>query len=517
MSRDKSLPIGLVQLDLQDHLVQDTSFPSAYFRALGAIASSDNVISLAEYAALNDVVRLSEESALAGVMLLHSLEHPTQLKDAFAALKKSSVQLDKGLRKRAFEATRALLKLQGHGGRSLARQLGSALALEDFDLHLDDFASDEDQTFLNKVVRGSLRMVKGNELRNLAERCVKLSGDIDVAQQIIEYENGKISVEELRSKISVVCNQVAKSIDDFEEKLEDSELSVKSAQGFLETALQFKKQVGQRLAMVDARLNFERETFSEDIDEAVHDAGNSVELEISNRLKTDQWKSTKVWESIGTTTFAKELERRIGRITTRREEVLKLMKEDLRLFQEEMKVSRISILQRHHHSHFAKLMPTLRPTTRVINAIDDTASATLTLGTLSAAGAGAAMYFLGAGVVLPIIAPVAPFVGGAMLLAGVFKWMTDSSQRKDGEIGHKREAFEKELRSKLDEAQINFNKQLDEVASEFMQTSINIVQPILLEAQAADRLASLQVKMAQRLISSSRKELGKLTTVSPRL
>ena len=95
--------------------------------------------------------------------------------------------------------------------------------------------------------------------------------------------------------------------------------------------------------------------------------------------------------------------------------------------------------------------------------------------------------------------------------------MTDSSQRKDGEIGHKREAFEKELRSKLDEAQINFNKQLDEVASEFMQTSINIVQPILLEAQAADRLASLQVKMAQRLISSSRKELGKLTTVSPRL
>ena len=99
---------------------------------------------------------------------------------------------------------------------------------------------------------------------------------------------------------------------------------------------------------------------------------------------------------------------------------------------------------------------------------------------------------------------------GEDLIAGLFKWFLDSAARKDGEIRHKRDAFEMKLREDLITAQLSFNAQLDQVAFDFQKSAVQMIQSIMLEAEAADKLAGLQVKMAKRLIKQSSKTIGRV-------
>jgi hypothetical protein len=316
----------------------------------------------------------------------------------------------------------------------------------------------------------------------------------------------------LRSRIVDACEAISHQLTEYEEKLHAAESAEASAKNFIETVRALVKQVHQRLAMIDARIQFELQTFAEDIEDAVHDAGNAFELDVAERLKTDEWQQAKVWESIQRASFGKELKFRVDRIVSRREETLRLLKEDLRIFQDEIRMSRISILERQHHSRFSDLMPPLRIRTRLANTADDVASVTLNAGVLSLAAAGAAIYALGTAVVFPIIAPVAPFVGGAIVLAGIVKWLSDPAGRKDEEIRHKRKMFEMELRAQLEQARVNLVSQLSDLADEFRQTATIALEPMQLEAQAADRLTNLQMKTAKRLIKQSRSAVTKLVT-----
>ncbi len=510
-----TLTIGVEPHSLEHHLAKDESFPSAYLRVIGAIASSDGLVSLAEYSVVNEIANSGDESAVATITLLNALERPSPLKDALLQLKKASVSIGNDFRKVSFDAARPLLQLQGYNSHDLAIRLAAALAYDLGPSDLDDFPFEEEKPILKKMMRSSIRLVKGKELRNLADMCLSVTGDTKVSQCVVDYEDGLITLDQMRANLHAACVEVNRQIQSFKDQLEVAEFASKATTAYLQTAQALKNQVAQRMAVVEARLAFERETFEEDIDYIVHDAGNAFEVEVSERLKTDQWKLARVWESIGRSTFAKELDSRIRRSVTRREEMLRLIKEDLRLFQEEMKITRISILRQQHHTRFRHLMPTLRVGTKVVNTVDSAASVTLTAGGVAIAGTVTASYFLGAAVVLPAILPAIPFVAVPMVLAAVFKWFTDSEARKDGEIGHKREAFEKALREQLLLAQATYNLQLEAVAMDFQKSAVQMIQPIMLEAEAADRLAGLQVKMAKRLIDQSSKKVAMVIQAIP--
>ena len=502
------IAIGISPHSLEHHLAKDDGFPTAYLRAVAAIASSDGLVSLAEYSVVNKIAKSGDESAVASVTLLSALERPTALSDSLLSLKKASQGIEHDVRKVSFEAARPLLELQGQNARDLAKRLAEALSYDLSSLDLNSFSSEEEKPILQKFVRSSMRLIKGKDLRNLAEMCLSVTDDATVSQSVLDYEDGRISLDQLRSILNASCVEVNSQIQSFSAQLEVAEFAAKATTAYLQTAVELKNQVTQRMAVVEARLTFERDTFEEDMGYIIHDAGNAFEVEVTERLKTDQWKLARVWESIGRTSFAKELDSRIRRVVARREEMLRLIKEDLRLFQEEMRITRISILRQQHHTRFSNLMPTLRMGTRVVNTVDSAASVTLGAGSLAIASAGAATYFLGAAIVLPVIAPAIPFVAVPMLIAGVFKWFTDSEARKDGEIGHKRVAFEKTMREQLQKAQASFNLQLEAVALEFQKSAVLMIQPIMLEAEAADRLAGLQVKMAKRLIDQSNSKVA---------
>ena len=500
---------------LEHHLSTDESFPSAYLRVIGAIASSEGVTSLAEYSVVNEIANNGDESAVSYITLLNALEGPNSLKDSLMQLKKVSVDISPELRKISFDAARPLLKLQGYNSRDSAKKLAAALVYDLSQLELDKFLCEENKPIWSEVKRISKRLISGNELRNLADLCLSLSRDAKVSGCVVDYEDGLITLDQLRTNLNTMCDYESQQIQSFEDQLEITEFAAKATTSYLKTAVELKHQIEQRMTVVARRITFERATFDEDMDHIIHDAGNAFSFEVTERLKTDQWKLARVWESIGRTTFAKELESRINRVVTRREQILQLITEDLRLFQEEMSVTPISILRQMHHSKLGQLIPALRFRTRMANTLNTASNLILGTGSVAVVGGGVAAYFFGVAIAMPVILPIIPFVAVPIALAGVFKWFSNSEVRKDSEIGHMREAFEKVLREQLRQAGESFNKQLDDVAMQFQKSAVQMIQPIMLEAEAADKLARVQVNMAKRLTEGSRTKLARIIQAIP--
>jgi len=498
--------------DLDRHLAEDDSFQTAFLRCLAAIATSDGTVSLAEYGALNEIAGQIEQSAFAAHALLWFLEHPTDPPAALSILGRASAGVDRGTARAAFKAAQPLLMLQGEESRKAVQRFAKALGVKVTESDLAAFPTGAAPTLWKDVVRRSTRLMKGGTLLPVAEECLKVTREPEVTKMIGAYLDGEIAQPALYARVTGANAAIAQQLVEFERQLAASDVIEQTAQAYVATADELFQQVSQRLSTVEARLQFERANFDEDVEDAIHDAGNAIELEITDRLKTDNWKLAKVWESIGRTNFGKELERRVDRLATRRDQQLRMMKEDLRLFQADLKIVHASILDRQHHTQFARLMPRLRIGTRVANSVDDAASFTLGAGALSVAGAGTAAYVLGTAAVLPVIAPIAPFVGGTVVIAAVVKWLIDAGERKDSEIQHKRKAFEKALRKQLAIARTSYFEQLDIVGEEFRKTADAFLKPALLEAEAARRLSGLQAKIAHRVVGEARQAVARLAT-----
>jgi len=283
-----------------------------------------------------------------------------------------------------------------------------------------------------------------------------------------------------------------------------------SADSLQATAEQLRQQVQQRLALVDARIAYERRTLTQDIEDAVHDAGDTIELAISERLDTDKWKDEEVWNSISREQFGTVMEKRLDRVVRRKEEALDLLNHDLALFQSDIRMTPSSAFVRQHHVALARLMPRMRIGTRVANTVDSAANITLMSSAVAAAGTGTMAYLFGVAVVVPAVAPAAPFVGGAVLLAGAVKWFSDVGKRKRSEIRDKRRAFEEELGKRLKEAELTIGRQLDRISSSFHESARQLLTPLLLEAEAAGRVQNMRKRIADKVITQARGHIAQL-------
>lgn len=512
MPTSRQIPKGPQKPSLDKYLRSDDSFQSAFFRALSAIATCDGYVNLAEYAALGFIIDRTEQSALAAQIIMFSIENPRDLKTALHELFTSSETVDLSIRQAAWDTARDLLLLQGEKSKDIAKQLANSLQIKVLDSDFDSFPTSSAPTMWQSLTRQSTRVIKGRQILPVAEKCIKVTGNPYVAALIGNYLDGQIEPAKLQAQIMSASADIANQLVEFESQLNEAEKIESIAHDYLATANQLYEQIAQRLAIIESRVQYERQSFDEDLEDAIHDAGNAVELEIADRLKTDKWTLAKVWQSIGRSTFGKELERRVGRIVARREAQLNLMKEELRIFQNDLYITRLTILHRQHHSQFAKLMPRLRMGTRVMNTLESAAENTLATGAIATVGTAGAIYMWGTAVVLPVIAPVIPYVGGAMLVAGLFKWLSDSEGRKDKEICDKREAFEKELRKQLEAARESYFSQLDALAHEYLETANAFITPTMLEAEAANKLKGYQVKVARKVLADARRSISELNT-----
>ena len=495
--------------ELRDHIENDVSFPTAYLRAVGAIAASDGVLSIADFKALDEVSALLNDSALAQVVLLEAVERPISWKEAFRDLKVASAGISGETGRIGFDAARPLLQLQGLRSRELAVGFGASLDYALNPIELAQFPADESGLW-GRISLGSVRLVKGRQYEQLADLCVQATGDLELVRAVLECESGELGKAELEQRMIAAAARADREIGEFDTRIADFESTKALSGSFVDSANLLQQQVRQRLAIADARIAFERQTFDEDLEECIYDAGNSFTRDVVDRLATDEWKRPAVWESIARSTFGKELERRLNRIITRREESLRLIRQDLQLFREELVLSSTMIWKRMHHTQLSGAAPGLRWGTRFKNGVETVANTSLWLGGgLGMAGAGAA-YFLGAAAILPVLAPAIPVIGGVMVVAGAVKWLMNPSERKTGEIEHHRAQFEKAFRLQLEKARTELNQQLDTTAGQFHESAEQLVRPIMLEAQAADRLATLKLKVSRRFSEHTRKGLAQM-------
>lgn len=508
--------LGLSFISLGEHITSDKSFLSSYARALAAIATSGKAASLADFAALTEVARNSQYSALMGGLILQSLEQGVDLDRVLEDLSNSQRETEVKECEAAFQMAMPLLLLQGHHARPLAIRLADALKCRLSPDYLAAMPVEEEALgFMGSLGAKARRLVKGKSLADFLVDFGKSVGDLELIGLAKAYQSGTVSKQALGAQFALVTERVERDIVDYRERAlaaQRQESAQESAPlGLLSAAHALKQQVEQRLAIIEARIRYERATFAEDIEDLAHDAGNAIENAMSERLQTDKWKDQDVWTSMAETQFGQEAARRVDRAVRRREEVLRLFKEELKLFQSDLRVAHSSIIDRAHHTELAQLMPQVRLGTRFVNAMDSAASMTLKGGTIAVAGTSAAAYLIGSAVVLPFVAPAAPFLVGALAVAGLFKWFTDGDKRKISEIKHKRRAIEDVVRARLTEAAASFNGQLEQLEWDYRQTAAALLQPILLDAEAAQQLAGMHQRIAARIVDQTEATIKKLS------
>jgi hypothetical protein len=503
--------------DLDEYTGADRSFRAAFLRYLASIAAADGIVNIAEYDQFSAAAVASGFSAGAVHAALHYLERPTDLKVALAELRRVGAAESDPIRRRAFKDAQAMLSLQGGNSLKFAQDLGEALSLSLSLSELAGFQSGAAPSMWKSVARQSTRLVRGGKILPLATECVRLTGDERVARMVTTCLDGQAEMQSLQDCVGEVLNVLGGHIESFEQRLQTFQTDESAGAQHIEHVELIVKQVGQRLAMMAARIEDEKAEFDEDFEELIHDAGNAVELEMADRLKTDDWKSARVWSSMAKTTLGKELERRLNRTARRHEKRLGHMKEDLRAFKEDFSLVRASVFQRQHHSKLSLLMPTLQTSTRIKNAAESAAGMTIFGGVIASLGTGAAFAAFGSVAVLPVIAPVAPFVAGAFVVASLAKWMMNSKDRKDDELRHKREAFQQGLRTHLAEIRSSYFAQLDTLGVEYRDTANALIRPMVLEAEAIRRLPDLEKRMAMRVLSDTRRALASLNTTFPKI
>ncbi|CAN7404760.1 hypothetical protein LJR289_002473 [Pseudoduganella sp. LjRoot289] len=495
---------------LDEHLSSDQSFGSALARTVGALAAAEGVVTLGQFAAVTDLAGEGKASAVFTALVLNAIESGVDVDWALNALSRCSAAVEHQTREDAYLMLRPLVALQGSKARALAQRVAKALGIR---LRTDELAMlplDDERKLLSSLGEQARKLVKGRGLADAVADFGRHTGHAELLDGARRFQGGKLDQEQLRGMVQQATASIIAGISAYQERAVARRASDTSAEAMLNAALALKLQVEQRLALVDARLAYERGLLWQDIDDAVHDAGNAIELAITDRLQTDQWKDEDVWASIGRNQFGQEMERRLDRVVRRKEEALTLLQHDLRLFQADMRLTQTSVFEREHHAALARLMPRLRIGTRLVNSVDTAANLTLMGGAVAAAGTGTVAYLFGVAVVTPVLVPAAPFVGGAVLLAGAFKWFSDGGKRKRSEIRDKRRAFEDELRKRLKVAEQSFTGQLDEVAKGFHESARQMLTPILLEAEAAGRVQGMRQRIADKVIAQSQAAIQQL-------
>lgn len=512
MNESRTLAVSIPTLD--DYLHNSEDFSSALPRLAAAIACIDGPITLAELSALSDMALGVGGSTVFSSVLMDALEREVPFKRALDALRKAAESLDPRTRESGWQALKPIVALQHHQALAIARKCCEALGLEASASRLAGLPEESSRGFITSVIDQAKRITGRDDIQIAAEELASATGDPVFRSRIDAYKREEIDAAVMRIDVGNAMGEVRSMLLELERQAAVAKAAEASSTSLIQTATKLRDQVEQRLAVVEERLRFERQTLEEDIDDAVYDAGESIELSISDRLRTDKWSDSSVWESIAKQTFGKEMERRIDRIVRRRVESLRLLKEDLRIFQNEVRLTHASLGRSEHHAMLAQLMPTLRFRTSVLTTVDSAASYTLAGGAVSTAAVGTAVYFLGAATVLPVIAPAVPFIGGAAVIAGLFKWLTDSEKWKVGEIRDKRRAFEGELRKRLRAAEVSYNAQLDELAVAFVQTADQMLRPVMLEAAAANRVVGMQQRLTGRVLARCRTSLQKIGAMS---
>lgn len=259
----------------------------AFLRSLTAIAASDGTVNIAEYDQLAAIATKLDPSSFAAYIALRSIDEPDELKMSLSQLKRiSGTELESHECRVLFDLAVPLLVLQGDQSLRFANELSQALNLILSDWDTEKFQSCAAPTIWKTVTAHSMRRLKGKESIELARKCVRITGSPEVAKLILDYLEGGTELAELNTKVNDTLREFIVQLTQFGIFIQERAVSDEQSRANQQTAELLLKQVNQRLALLEARVDLEKNEFEQEFDEVIHDAGNAFELEVHDRLKT---------------------------------------------------------------------------------------------------------------------------------------------------------------------------------------------------------------------------------------
>ncbi|MFT3859004.1 MAG: hypothetical protein QM742_16390 [Aquabacterium sp.] len=496
--------------DLDEVVTQTPSIQAAFLQVMGAIAAADGAVSIAEYGVLVELASRINGSSIAAYSVAHHILRPVDVRLAMSRLKQAADQESTDVRRALLQGAMPMLVQQGDAAVPLAQDLARNLGLSLTALELGKLQGLSSSSSWWGLPEQKLRQFLRRDVVRRASHCVRLTGSAALIATLRDFVGGRTEIDTLEACMRETLSEFSAALQRFESSISGAAIDSGQSKAYRDAADLAFRQVNQRLAVVAARLRQDKLEFDEDLEEFINDSANSFEKDIVDRFKSADWKDGKAWEAIRSSDFGKGLERRISRMSERSEHRLRLYQDELRLFAEEYDLMRAQVLSRPHHTQLAGIMPGLRMTTSLLNTLEDAANVAVGGGLIAGLGLGAAVYTLGAAVVLPIVAPAMPFVGGAIVVGGVIRYFMDPMARRDGEIQHKRAAFERELRQQVSQIRESYFAQLDAVLKGYQHTARIMVEPLVLEAEALSRLPELEKLVGQHLVTQARASLRQL-------
>lgn len=495
---------------LDEHLTSDQSFSSAYARAIGALAATEGVPTLARFAAVTEIAGEGKASAVFTAIVLNSIESAVDIDWALHGLSRSASGLEPAARSAALAVAMPLLALHGAEARGLAQRLAKALAVKLAPEDLAQLPPAEERGLLANLGEQARRVFRGRSLVDAVADFGRQTGQAALVEHAHNFQAGYLDLVQLVELVGAASRAISQDVAQYQEQARNLSLGEASAACVIGAATEFRQQVLQRLTLLDDRILHERRLLVEEIEDAVHDAGNAIELAMNRRPDSGAPAGGEGWAAISRLPLVQTMEQRLDRLAQRKVQALHLLQEDLRLFQSALRISQTQVFQRQHHAALARLMPRLRIGTGQEGGGDGPANAAAVSEALAAAGASTAAYLFSATVVLPVLATAAPFASGAALLGGVFKALAQAAARPPVELRALREAFEAALRKQLHDDELAFHQQLDMVHDCFHDTALQLLTPIMLEAEAAGRVHGMRQRVADRAIAQAQGAIQQL-------
>ena len=203
-----------------DSIVLDApSVQSVFLKVLSAVAASDGSVCISEYDQLVDVATKLDASPVASYYTLRHIDEPASFATALTELRIKSAGVPDYERRFLFELAAPLLSLQGDQSIKFAKDLGSALGLKLTEHDLHHFQSGAAPTFWKTITAHSMRRIKGRECLAHARDCIRITGNVDLARQVVSYLDGAIDLGDLEAQVSLQVNDFKNQLTAFKSSI----------------------------------------------------------------------------------------------------------------------------------------------------------------------------------------------------------------------------------------------------------------------------------------------------------
>jgi len=522
----------------------------ALSRALAAVTVLDGTVTTSEYLCLveaaNALADQSDDPAMPAAIALRALAAPEGLETALRRLREAALGLEEEVRRAGFEVALPLLRVSGDDARDTAERFAAALGLEvDIDA-LDIPAPVRNRRRVSKPSPFSRLVNRREDERLLAILAVaQAHGHTALARSVGEQlAESNTNLAALRASIADLSPRIEAQVERLSAQREALGPQRQLAEILSLSITANVRQIEQRLAAMIRRIDFQKETFREDVRTFLDDPANGVDLVVRELMFQDDPLDRDIWDSFANSSHGRSVQLRYGELQRRYESQITLLKEELMQFREELIANRTTFMKTIDPKRSASLAPppavgtaadaepmhtrpfgrNTTPTVRreswfgqnvprIFEFGDLLANIVLILGALVIA-IGAYEVLLEALTLqdlLPQGLTLAAALGVPMLLAGLYKWLASPEKRKVRAARRRRARILSRLDGLMADTVATHDRILDGVVEEFFVAAEQCLSPLVHSTQRTLDVTILQDRWIERSTRATRDSLKALS------